>query len=138
PHPPSPRRTAGRRARLDPVLDRHHRAGLHRHRGAHLGMAQCTHRRRFRRFGHRARRLRAVGAAHPASDAGRIGVRQPAVLRRKPGGHGGVSFPFLVPLPVLPPLPNHLKVHPTLDPRAPPFPPPLPPPRPPPPGPPPP
>ena len=52
-----------RRARLDPVLDRHHRAGLHRHRGAQLGLEQRAHRGGIRGRGRRSRRVRAVGAA---------------------------------------------------------------------------
>ena len=43
-----PCRTAAWTSRPDPVLDRHHRPGLHRHRGAKLGMAQRAHRRGFR------------------------------------------------------------------------------------------
>ena len=54
--------------------------------------------------GRRPRRLRAVGAAHPAPDARRVGVRQPAVLRRQPGGDRGL--PDLVRV--------HLRHHPVL------------------------
>ena len=42
--------------------------------------------------------------AHPASDARRVGIRQPAVLRRKPGGHRRI--PDLVRV--------HLRHHPVL------------------------
>ena len=81
-----------RRARADPVLDRRHRPGLHRDRGAQLGMEQRAHRHRLRRRRRRSRRVRAVGAAsapHPMLDVSVF------ANRRFSGGSLAVTAGFL-------------------------------------------